>query len=75
MTTTPKALPADDALIVLPAREWLGDHSMRAWHDLMTSRGGCNCCISPPCYACTEPPSEEELNAVGYTYGPEGEPN
>lgn len=39
-----------------------------AWRDLVEGRGGCSCCISPPCHACTEPVTEEELNRVGYTY-------
>lgn len=53
----------------LPAGDWLGDHDEAAWRQLLESRGGCSCCISPPCNNCTEPPSEDELNEVGFTYG------
>jgi hypothetical protein len=52
----------------LPAGDWLGDHSERAWAKLLEMRGGCSCHVSPPCGACTEPISEEELNSVGFTY-------
>lgn len=56
--------------------EWLGDIGMAAWRELLTRRGGCQCFKSAPCFACTEQPTEEELNAVGFTYeptSPEGE--
>lgn len=39
-----------------------------AWNRVIEMRGGCRCCISPPCVACTEPIDEHELNDVGYTY-------
>lgn len=39
-----------------------------AWFQLIENRGGCRCFISPPCSACSEPITEEELNRVGYTY-------
>lgn len=50
--------------------KWLGDIDMAAWRELLANRGGCRCYNSPPCFACTEPPTEEELNAVGFTYEP-----
>jgi hypothetical protein len=43
-----------------------------AWRRIVERRGGCRCCISPPCSACTEPPSEEELNREGYTIAEKG---
>lgn len=39
-----------------------------AWRQLIEIRGGCRCHLSPPCSACTEPPSEDEMNRVGYTF-------
>ena len=39
-----------------------------AWRQVLEARGGCKCCIIPPCGACSEPITEEELNEVGYTY-------
>lgn len=27
----------------------------------MDRRGGCSCCVSPPCHACCDPITEEEL--------------
>lgn len=62
-----------DDLKTLPAGEWLGDVDMRAWFDLMTCRGGCRCHLSAPCRACTDPPAEDELNAVGFTYEATGQ--
>lgn len=56
-------------LRTLPDGDWLGDHDERAWRQLLEARGGCSCCISPPCNNCTEPPTEDELNEVGFTYG------
>jgi hypothetical protein len=32
----------------------------------MEARGGCTCFISPPCHACIEPPTREELEDVGF---------
>lgn len=52
----------------LPADAWLGDVDMEAWKTLQERRGGCRCFISPPCHACTEPLSDEELTSVGYFY-------
>ena len=52
----------------LPDGDWLGDHDETAWRQLLKSRGGCSCHLSPPCSNCTEPPTEEELNDVGFTY-------
>jgi hypothetical protein len=48
--------------------DWLGDVDESAWERLLEKRGGCRCCISPPCFACSEPISEQELNSVGFTY-------
>lgn len=53
----------------LPADDWLGDHDESAWKRLIEARGGCNCHTSPPCFNCTEPPTEDELNEVGFSYG------
>lgn len=39
-----------------------------AWRRVLDKRGGCSCCVSPPCNNCTDPITEEELNRVGYTY-------
>lgn len=46
----------------------LMDVDESAWLRIVSKRGGCRCCISPPCAACTEPVTEEELQSVGYTY-------
>ena len=48
--------------------KWLGDEDMEALQRLLEMRGGCRCHLAPPCRACTDPPTEEELNAVGFTY-------
>jgi len=48
--------------------ECLMDVDESAWRRVVELRGGCRCCISPPCNACVEPISEDELNKVGYTY-------
>lgn len=53
-----KYLEHDEALI---------DVDQRAWETLLERRGGCRCLFSPPCNACTEPLTEEELNSVGFT--------
>ena len=47
---------------------WLGDVDQAAWDTIIEWRGGCRCCISPPCHACSDPVTEQELNDVGYTY-------
>jgi hypothetical protein len=44
------------------------DVDEKAWSSLVENRGGCRCHIAPPCGACSNPISEEELNEVGYTY-------
>lgn len=41
-----------------------------AWQSIVERRGGCRCHASPPCNNCAETVTEEELNAVGYTYAP-----
>ena len=46
----------------------LMDIDEAAWRRIVSKRGGCRCCISPPCHACVEPITEDELNSVGYTY-------
>lgn len=48
--------------------ECLLDVDEAAWQRLLEKRGGCRCCISPPCNACSDPISESEMNSVGYTY-------
>jgi len=63
-----------DVFETLEDGDWLSDVSRSAWDRLIEKRGGCNCCISPPCSACCDPITEEELNAVGFTYGPNETP-
>lgn len=47
----------------LDATEWWnqGDNSER----LLDLRGGCNCCISPPCWPCSEPITQSEAEQLG----------
>jgi hypothetical protein len=33
---------------------------------LVEHRGGCRCCISPPCFACCEPLTEHEAECLGW---------
>ena len=61
------------SLITLTEGVWLGDVDSDAWDSLLENRGGCCCHLFPPCYACTEPPTEDELNTVGYTWAPQDE--
>jgi hypothetical protein len=49
-------------------QDCLLDVDEKAWRSLVENRGGCRCHISPPCGACSNPISEEEMNEVGYTY-------
>jgi len=43
------------------------DHfSENMYREFLDNRGGCRCCISPPCYACSEPIEIEELNNLGF---------
>ena len=51
--------------------DWLGDVDYGAWLRIVEARGGCSCHMSPPCSACSEPITEDELNVVGFTYGAE----
>ena len=60
-------------LQVIGVGDCLLDVDERAWRRLLEIRGGCRCCISPPCFACTNPASELELNQVGYTYYGDGD--
>ena len=55
-------------LIEISDDECLMDVDEPAWLHVVELRGGCSCYISPPCNACVEPISEDELNNVGYTY-------
>lgn len=32
---------------------------------LVEMRGGCSCHLRPPCFNCSEPPTEEELEQLG----------
>jgi hypothetical protein len=67
----PPAQPAvqePDELKHIGEQDSLLDVDERAWHLLVENRGGCRCHISPPCGACSNPISEEEMNEVGYTY-------
>ena len=71
-TTPPAAQPAPvqepDELKHIGEQDSLLDVDESAWHLLVENRGGCRCHISPPCSACSNPISEEEMNEVGYTY-------
>ena len=49
-------------------QDCLIDVDKKAWRSLVENRGGCRCHISPPCGACSNPISEEEMNELGYTY-------
>jgi hypothetical protein len=57
-----------DELKHIDEQDCLLDVDEKAWRSLVENRGGCRCHISPPCGACSNPISEEELNEVGYTY-------
>ena len=57
-----------DELKHIDERDYLLDVDEKAWRSLIENRGGCRCHLSPPCGACTDPISEEEMNEVGYTY-------
>jgi hypothetical protein len=57
-----------EALRVLPNGDWLGDIDMIAWGWILKSRGGCRCHLSPPCGACTEPLTDDEMREVGFTH-------
>jgi hypothetical protein len=57
-----------DELKHIGEQDSLLDVDESAWHLLVENRGGCRCHISPPCSACSNPISEEEMNEVGYTY-------
>ncbi len=61
--------PKDD-LIQIGETDCLFDVDESAYRRLLEKRGGCYCCVSPPCSACSDPIEEAELNAVGYTYLP-----
>jgi hypothetical protein len=57
-----------DELKHIGEQDSLLDVDESAWYLLVENRGGCRCHISPPCSACSNPISEEEMNEVGYTY-------
>ena len=57
-----------DELKHIDEQDCLLDVDEKAWRSLVENRGGCRCHISPPCNACSNPISEEEMNEVGYTY-------
>lgn len=63
------------SLIKIKYDDCLLDVDGDAWDEIVQMRGGCNCCVSPPCAACSSPIEEWELNAVGYTYGEGAEEN
>ncbi len=67
---TPPAAPVQepDELKHIGEQDCLLDVDGNAWRSLVENRGGCRCHISPPCSACSNPISEDELNEVGYTY-------
>jgi hypothetical protein len=64
----PAPVQESDELKHIGEQDFLFDVDERAWHLLVENRGGCRCHISPPCGACSNPISEEEMNEVGYTY-------
>jgi hypothetical protein len=64
----PASVQESDELKHIGEQDFLFDVDERAWHLLVENRGGCRCHISPPCGACSNPISEEEMNEVGYTY-------
>jgi hypothetical protein len=76
LTATPLAAPyvapqlvqEPDELKHIDEQDCLLDVDEKAWRSLVENRGGCRCHISPPCGACSNPISEEELNEAGYTY-------
>lgn len=37
-----------------------------AYRRLIEMRGGCRCCISPPCHACVDPLTEREAECLGW---------
>jgi len=57
-----------DELRHIGEQDALLDVDEKAWRLLVENRGGCSCHIAPPCGACSNPISEEEMNEVGYTY-------
>jgi hypothetical protein len=59
----------DSALIKINEDDCLLDVDESAWKRVLKHRGGCRCIFSPPCAACSDPITEQELNSVGYTYG------
>lgn len=40
------------------------------WHRLVQLRGGCNCCVTPPCFNCTEPMTMAEAGQLGLLRDP-----
>lgn len=58
-------------MITIKDDQCLRDIDPEADKELMESRGGCLCFLSPPCSACVNPYTEDELNSVGYTYDKE----
>lgn len=46
----------------------LSDEDYKRLIDL---RGGCRCCISPPCFACCEPVTQQEAELLGLLDEPE----
>ena len=47
------------------------DTNPAAWHRLLELRGGCRCCLSPPCNACVDPITQEEAERIGLLDDPE----
>lgn len=45
--------------------EWLGDQHPDKQARLLEMRGGCRCCISPPCSACVDPVTDDEAEKLG----------
>ena len=74
-----KALTAIKEALAQPAQEpdelkhigeedCLLDVDETAWYLILENRGGCRCHNSPPCAACSDQISEEEMKEIGYTY-------
>lgn len=59
---------SDQDLIHIDPKTALVDVDDAAWQRVRERRGGCRCHLSPPCGACSDPITEQELNDVGYTY-------
>lgn len=55
----PRRIPIDE---VVPIDHLDADQ----YETFMENRGGCCCFLSPPCSACVDPVTADELRAVGF---------